>query len=150
MFLCLPMCASGLGGACGYLVGAMDWGHSVLGRALGSEYQVIFFFSAITWGIFLVVHLFSIPETPLSKGTTDGSTLSALHLLGSHNSDYGSLGKEPVSQVSPDLRPRSFSNMSERPWSFSALGEANSVTSSAKQPIKEVREVQDLATCNVI
>uniref|UniRef100_A0A673IQX6 Solute carrier family 45 member 2 n=1 Tax=Sinocyclocheilus rhinocerous TaxID=307959 RepID=A0A673IQX6_9TELE len=36
---------TGLGGACGYLIGAMDWGHSALGVVLGSEYQVIYFFS---------------------------------------------------------------------------------------------------------
>lgn len=128
----------GLGGACGYLVGAMDWGHSVLGRLLGSEYQVIFFFSALTWGIFLIVHLFSIPEQPLGKDrSASSSRTSALHLLSSHSNSYGALGKEPTSLPAPapisDLRPRS----------FSALGEANSVTSSAKQPNKEVRDVQD-------
>ncbi|XP_013861947.1 membrane-associated transporter protein [Austrofundulus limnaeus] len=124
---------TGLGGACGYLVGAMDWGHSVLGRLLGSEYQVIYFFSALTWGIFLTVHLFSIPEKPLDKepSVSDSSSPSALLLLSSHSNGYGALSKEPVSPVAPapagDLRPRS----------FSALGEANSVTSSAKQPNKE-------------
>ncbi len=51
---------AGLGGACGYLIGAMDWGHSALGVVLGSEYQVIYFFSSLTWGIFLTMHLFSI------------------------------------------------------------------------------------------
>ncbi|XP_062334025.1 membrane-associated transporter protein [Osmerus eperlanus] len=119
---------TGLGGAFGYLVGAMDWGHSVLGKLLGSEYQVIFFFSALTWGVFLTVHLFSIPERPL--GTDSSSEPSrALLLLGTHDSNYGALAKEPL--MGPgDLRPRS----------FSALGEANSVTSSVKQPIKEVQK----------
>ncbi|KAM6901105.1 membrane-associated transporter protein [Lycodopsis pacificus] len=127
---------TGLGGAFGYLVGAMDWGHSVLGRVLGSEYQVIFFFSAFTWGIFLTVHLFSIPEQPLGKDpfASDPSPSSALRLLGSHSNGYGGLAKEPVSPAVPasvpDLRPRS----------FSALGEANSVTSSAKQPNKEAQK----------
>ncbi|XP_071751146.1 membrane-associated transporter protein [Centroberyx gerrardi] len=126
---------TGLGGACGYLVGAMDWGHSALGQLLGSEYQVIYFFSALTWGIFLSVHLFSIPEQPLGKVTpSDSSAPSALRLLGSHSNGYGALPKEPVSPVVtasvPDLRPRS----------FSALGEANSVTSSAKQPNKEAQK----------
>lgn len=134
----MPLCIPGLGGACGYLVGAMDWGHSVFGQLLGSEYQVIYFFSALTWGIFLTVHLFSIPEQPLGKdqSASDLSPPSALRLLGSHSNGYGSLVKEPVSPVVsasvPDLRPRS----------FSALGEANSVTSSAKQPNKEVCDVQ--------
>uniref|UniRef100_A0A3P9J4E7 Solute carrier family 45 member 2 n=1 Tax=Oryzias latipes TaxID=8090 RepID=A0A3P9J4E7_ORYLA len=132
---------TGLGGACGYLVGAMDWGHSVLGRLLGSEYQVIYFFSALTWGVFLIVHLFSIPEKPLAKVPSESSASSALRLLGPHSNGYGALGKEPVSPViptsSPEIRPRSYSALGERPRSFSALGEANSVTSSAKQPIKE-------------
>ncbi|KAF3848561.1 hypothetical protein F7725_015058 [Dissostichus mawsoni] len=111
----------------------MDWGHSVLGEALGSEYQVIFFFSALTWGVFLTLHLFSIPEQPLDKDPSDSgpSKPSALRLLGTQSNGYGALVKEPVSPVGPgpvtDLRPRS----------FSALGEANSVTSSAKQPNKE-------------
>ncbi|XP_026211895.1 membrane-associated transporter protein [Anabas testudineus] len=129
---------TGLGGACGYLVGAMDWGHSVLGRLLGSEYQVIYFFSALTWGIFLIVHLFSIPEQPLGKersaSASASAPTSALHLLGSHSNGYGALTKEPISPVVPvsvtDLRPRS----------FSALGEANSITSSVKQPNKEAQK----------
>lgn len=145
LFLCivwsLLLCVPGLGGACGYLVGAMDWGHSVLGRLLGSEYQVIYFFSALTWGIFLIVHLFSIPEQPLGKersaSASASAPTSALHLLGSHSNGYGALTKEPISPVVPvsvtDLRPRS----------FSALGEANSITSSVKQPNKEVCGVQD-------
>ncbi|KAG7241141.1 hypothetical protein INR49_025884 [Caranx melampygus] len=127
---------AGLGGACGYLVGAMDWGHSLMGQLLGSEYQVIYFFSALTWGVFLTVHLFSIPEQPLGQDpfAADLSPPSTLRLLGSNSSGYGSLAKEPVSAVVPapvtDLRPRS----------FSALGEANSVTSSAKQPNKEAQK----------
>ncbi|TNN27932.1 Membrane-associated transporter protein [Liparis tanakae] len=133
---------SGLGGAFGYLVGAMDWGHSILGQLLGSEYQVIFFFSALTWGIFLTVHLFSIPEQPLGKEpfASVPSPSTALRRLGSHSNGYGGLAKEPVyaggPAAVPDLRPRS----------FSALGEANSVTSSAKQPNKEVRGVRSQGT----
>lgn len=129
-----PVHFTGLGGAFGYLVGAMDWGHSLLGKLLGSEYQVIYFFSALTWGIFLSVHLFSIQEEPLCKASsnTDASATSALRPLSSHSNGYGTLSKEPVASVArgsmPDIRPRS----------FSALGEANSVTSSAKQPNKEV------------
>ncbi|XP_041826200.1 membrane-associated transporter protein [Melanotaenia boesemani] len=146
---------TGLGGACGYLVGAMDWGHSVLGRLLGSEYQVIYFFSAITWGIFLSVHLFSIPEKPLAKDQSYTSAPSTLRLLSYHNNGYGALGKEPASPAVPvsvtDIRPRSysalgerprsFSTLVERPRSFSALGEANSVTSSSKQPNKEQKRM---------
>ncbi|KAF7661115.1 hypothetical protein LDENG_00268570 [Lucifuga dentata] len=112
----------------------MDWGHSLMGQLLGSEYQVIYFFSALTWGIFLTVHLFSIPEEPLHKerATSDLSPATALCLLGSsHSNGYGALPKEPVTPASvPDLRPRS----------FSALGEVNSVTSSVKQPNKEAQK----------
>ncbi|XP_061656998.1 membrane-associated transporter protein isoform X2 [Syngnathoides biaculeatus] len=118
---------TGLGGAFGYLVGAMDWGHTVLGQLLGSEYQVIYFFSALTWSVFLTVHLFSIPEQPLDKVAARGpSALSALRQLVSQRNSYGTLGKEakdpPLLPV-PDIRTRS----------FSALGEA-------KQPNKEARE----------
>ncbi|XP_063036752.1 membrane-associated transporter protein isoform X2 [Melospiza melodia melodia] len=56
---------SGLGGALGYLTGAMDWGQTILGYTLASEFQVIFFFSALVLIICLTVHLCSIPEVPL-------------------------------------------------------------------------------------
>ncbi|XP_066502488.1 membrane-associated transporter protein [Hoplias malabaricus] len=120
---------TGLGGACGYLIGAMDWGHSALGILLGSEYQVIFFFSAITWTFFLTVHLFSIPENPLPKQhSSESSAPTAPLIVATNGTAYGSLPKEPL--PSPELRPRT----------FSALSEANAVTSSAKQPSKEVQK----------
>ncbi|XP_027565317.1 membrane-associated transporter protein isoform X3 [Neopelma chrysocephalum] len=56
---------SGLGGALGYLTGAMDWGQTVLGYSLASEFQVIFLFAALVFIICLTVHLCSIPEVPL-------------------------------------------------------------------------------------
>lgn len=120
--LCSP---AGVGGACGYLTGAMDWGHSALGTLLGSEYQVIYFFSAITWSFFLIVHLFSIPEKPLGKQQPTEPLVPCAPLLQPslmNGSTYGSVIKEP------ELRPRS----------FSALSEANSVTSSSKKPSSEV------------
>ncbi|XP_029108463.1 membrane-associated transporter protein isoform X2 [Scleropages formosus] len=118
---------TGLGGAAGYLIGAMDWGHSALGVLLGSEYQVIYFFSALTLGIFLAVHLFSIPESPLVQ-VVDSDLEASMRLLGSHASGgvYGALPKD--TPPSHEVRARS----------FSALGEANAVTPSAKQPNKEV------------
>ncbi|XP_061603699.1 membrane-associated transporter protein [Phyllopteryx taeniolatus] len=125
---------TGLGGAFGYLVGAMDWGHSILGQLLGSEYQVIYFFSALTWSVFLTVHLFSIPEQPLDKVAARGpSAISTLRQLGSQRNGYGTLGKEaedPPLLPAPDSRPRS----------FSAHGEANAITCSSKPPNKEARE----------
>ncbi|XP_042604187.1 membrane-associated transporter protein-like [Cyprinus carpio] len=113
---------TGLGGACGYLIGAMDWGHSALGVTLGSEYQVIYFFSSLTWGIFLTMHLFSIPEKPLM---IDHSSDSSLLLEDPHHNGYGTVHKEPPPL--PEMRQRS----------FSALSEANAVTPSAKQPNSE-------------
>ncbi|NWI01464.1 S45A2 protein, partial [Tichodroma muraria] len=55
----------GLGGALGYLTGAMDWGQTILGYTLASEFQVIFFFAALVFIICLTIHLSSIPEVPL-------------------------------------------------------------------------------------
>lgn len=55
----------GLGGALGYLTGAVDWGQTVLGYSLTSEFQVIFLLSALVFLICLTVHLRSIPEVPL-------------------------------------------------------------------------------------
>uniref|UniRef100_A0A671MBD7 Solute carrier family 45 member 2 n=1 Tax=Sinocyclocheilus anshuiensis TaxID=1608454 RepID=A0A671MBD7_9TELE len=120
---------TGLGGACGYLIGAMDWGHSALGVVLGSEYQVIYFFSSLTWGIFLTMHLFSIPEKPLIKDHSSDSCLAtALLLENTHHNGYGAVYKEP--QPLPEMRQRS----------FSALSEANAVTPSIKQPSSEVQK----------
>lgn len=116
---------TGLGGACGYLIGAMDWGHSALGFALGSEYQVIYFFSSLTWGIFLTMHLFSIPEKPLR---TDHGSAASLLLEEPHHNGYGAVHKEPPPL--PEMRQRS----------FSALSEANAVTPSVKQPSSEVQK----------
>ncbi|KFQ57091.1 Membrane-associated transporter protein, partial [Nestor notabilis] len=56
---------TGLGGALGYLTGAVDWGQIMLGYSLTSEFQVIFFFAALVFLICLAVHLRSIPEVPL-------------------------------------------------------------------------------------
>ncbi|NXD74451.1 S45A2 protein, partial [Eolophus roseicapillus] len=56
---------TGLGGALGYLTGAVDWGQIMLGYSLKSEFQVIFFFAALVFLICLAVHLSSIPEVPL-------------------------------------------------------------------------------------
>ncbi|OWK58765.1 Membrane-associated transporter protein [Lonchura striata] len=56
---------TGLGGALGYLTGAMDWGQTILGYTLASEFQVIFFFAALVFIICLTIHLCSIPEVPL-------------------------------------------------------------------------------------
>ncbi|XP_053889212.1 membrane-associated transporter protein isoform X1 [Malaclemys terrapin pileata] len=78
---------TGLGGALGYLTGAMDWGNSVLGRFLGSEFQVMFIIAALVFLICLTVHLCSIPEAPLR----DDSTETKLLLKVDGPSEYGSI-----------------------------------------------------------
>ncbi|XP_074850426.1 membrane-associated transporter protein [Carettochelys insculpta] len=77
---------TGLGGALGYLTGAMDWGHSVLGRFLGSEFQVMFVIAALVFLICLTVHLCSIPEASLR----DDSTETKLLLKMDEPREYGS------------------------------------------------------------
>ncbi|KAG9488389.1 hypothetical protein GDO78_007936, partial [Eleutherodactylus coqui] len=66
---------TGLGGALGYLTGAIDWGSTFFGRLMGSEFQVMFFFSASVFLMFLVVHLCSIPENPLEEKTPETKLL---------------------------------------------------------------------------
>ncbi|XP_062455243.1 membrane-associated transporter protein isoform X2 [Rhea pennata] len=56
---------TGLGGALGYLTGAIDWSQTILGHHLISEFQVMFFFAALVFLVCLTVHLCSIPEVPL-------------------------------------------------------------------------------------
>lgn len=95
-FLCFP----GFGGALGYLLGAIDWMHLELGRLLGTEFQVMFFFSGLVFTLCFLIHLCSIPEAPLRDAAEDppscqvpqGSSLSAdaIH-------EYGSIEK-----VKPD------------------------------------------------
>ncbi|XP_030047985.1 membrane-associated transporter protein [Microcaecilia unicolor] len=69
---------TGLGGALGYVTGAIDWGPSMLGKLLGSEFQVIFFFAALVFILCITLHLCSIPETPL-KGSKEESKLLLKH-----------------------------------------------------------------------
>ncbi|GAB1299254.1 Membrane-associated transporter protein [Apodemus speciosus] len=88
--------ASRFGGALGYLLGAIDWMHLELGRLLGTEFQVMFFFSALVLTLCIITHLCSIPEAPLRDGATDppsqqdpqGPSLSADGMY-----QYGSIEK---------------------------------------------------------
>ncbi|XP_063278466.1 membrane-associated transporter protein isoform X4 [Prinia subflava] len=66
---------SGLGGALGYLTGAMDWGQTILGYTLASEFQVIFLFAALVFIICLTLHLCSIPEVPLRQENEEAKFL---------------------------------------------------------------------------
>lgn len=89
-FFCLFPTPVGLGGALGYLTGAMDWGHTVLGFSLVSEFQVIFFFAALVLLICLTVHLYSIPEVPLRNENEETKLL--LEVTGSYK--YSSIEEE--------------------------------------------------------
>ncbi|XP_004605616.2 membrane-associated transporter protein isoform X1 [Sorex araneus] len=62
---------TGFGGALGYLLGAIDWSHLELGRVFGTEFQVMFFFSALMLTLCLLIHLCSIPEAPLTDVAKD-------------------------------------------------------------------------------
>ncbi|XP_063278465.1 membrane-associated transporter protein isoform X3 [Prinia subflava] len=66
---------TGLGGALGYLTGAMDWGQTILGYTLASEFQVIFLFAALVFIICLTLHLCSIPEVPLRQENEEAKFL---------------------------------------------------------------------------
>lgn len=79
----------GLGGALGYLTGAIDWGRTFLGTYLGSEFQVMFFYAALVFLICLTVHLCSIPETSLSNIQVESKAL----LKTSPPYEYGSIDK---------------------------------------------------------
>ncbi|XP_031215717.1 membrane-associated transporter protein isoform X1 [Mastomys coucha] len=87
---------TGFGGALGYLLGAIDWVHLELGRLLGTEFQVMFFFSALVLTLCFITHLCSIPEAPLRDDATDPPSqqdphISSLSADGMH--DYGSIEK---------------------------------------------------------
>jgi len=53
----------------------VDWGETVLGYSLTSEFQVIFLLSALVFLICLIVHLRSIPEVPLRYGNKETKLL---------------------------------------------------------------------------
>ncbi|NWV59128.1 S45A2 protein, partial [Malurus elegans] len=81
---------TGLGGALGYLTGAMDWGQTILGYSLASEFQVIFLFAALVFIVCLTVHLCSIPEIPLRYENEEAKFL--LEATEPHN--YNSIDEE--------------------------------------------------------
>ncbi|KAJ6656122.1 hypothetical protein lerEdw1_004173 [Lerista edwardsae] len=80
---------TGLGGALGYLTGAIDWGHTVLGKYLRSEFQVMYFYAALVFLICLTVHLCSIPETSLPNIKVESKVL----LTVANPYQYGSIEK---------------------------------------------------------
>lgn len=99
-------CFPGFGGTLGYLLGAIDWAHLELGRVLGTEFQVMFFFSALVLTLCFIIHLCSIPEAPLRDVIKDIPPQQAPQdfLLSSDKLyQYGSIEKAKNVYVNPEL-----------------------------------------------
>ncbi|XP_075399113.1 membrane-associated transporter protein [Tenrec ecaudatus] len=97
---------TGFGGALGYILGAIDWTHLPLGRVLGTEFQVMFVFSALVLTLCVTIHLCSIPESPLRDGTGDFPPQPAPQdpLLSSvKRHEHGSIEKVKNGRGSPGL-----------------------------------------------
>uniref|UniRef100_A0A7N5JT18 Solute carrier family 45 member 2 n=1 Tax=Ailuropoda melanoleuca TaxID=9646 RepID=A0A7N5JT18_AILME len=97
---------TGLGGALGYLLGAIDWAHLEIGRVLGTEFQVMFFFSALVLALCFIIHLCSIPEAPLRDVSKDISPQQApqdFPLSSDKMYQYGSIEKAKNHSVNPEL-----------------------------------------------
>uniref|UniRef100_A0A3B3ZD52 Uncharacterized protein n=1 Tax=Periophthalmus magnuspinnatus TaxID=409849 RepID=A0A3B3ZD52_9GOBI len=58
--------SAGLGGAVGYMLGGLDWTGTALGQAFKAQEQVLFMFTAVVFIISVTLHMFSIPEQPIS------------------------------------------------------------------------------------
>ncbi|XP_019592819.2 membrane-associated transporter protein isoform X2 [Rhinolophus sinicus] len=97
---------TGFGGALGYLLGAIDWTHLKLGRVLGTEFQVMFFFSTLVLTSCFTIHLCSIPEAPLRDVAKDILPQRAprdLPLSSDRLYEYGSIEKVKNGYVHPEL-----------------------------------------------
>nr|UPQ41339.1 SLC45A2 [Python regius] len=81
---------TGLGGALGYLTGAIDWGTTILGKYLGSEFHVIFCVAAVVLLLCLAVHLCSLPERPLAHVSAESEAL----VKNSKPGQYGAIGSD--------------------------------------------------------
>lgn len=75
--------------------------HLELGRLLGTEFQVMFFFSGLVLTLCFLVHLCSIPEAPLRDAAEDPPSCQVPQTPSSLSADaiheYGSIEK-----VNPD------------------------------------------------
>ncbi|XP_075438480.1 membrane-associated transporter protein-like [Ascaphus truei] len=101
---------TGFGGALGYLIGAIDWQSTLFGRLPGSEFQVMFLFSALVFLLLLAVHLCSIPEVPLEDERMETNLL----LKHDELSTYGSTEKAPNVFFKPrENKRRSISQLEE-------------------------------------
>ncbi|KAK9402999.1 solute carrier family 45 member 4 [Crotalus adamanteus] len=79
--------SAGLGGAIGYMLGGLNWMHTVLGSVFKSQEQVLFFFAAIIFSVSVVLHLCSIEEEQYNpqqdRMDDEAETLSSVKLSGS-------------------------------------------------------------------
>ncbi|XP_067846885.1 membrane-associated transporter protein [Heptranchias perlo] len=101
---------TGLGGALGYLAGAIEWNHTILGRILGSEYQVIYVFATTIFTIVLIIHLCSIPEIPFGQEVDPQKS----NLLENNTSGYGTIASPANGHHDSNFyKPRSFSVVEE-------------------------------------
>ncbi|XP_060685160.1 membrane-associated transporter protein [Hemiscyllium ocellatum] len=89
---------TGLGGAAGYLIGAIEWRNTSLGQILGSEYQVIYIFAAIIFIVLLIIHMFSIPEVPFGQDVG----CQQLYLLEHNTPTYGTIESPASGQYHPN------------------------------------------------
>lgn len=99
-------CFPGFGGALGYLLGAMDWAHLKLGRVLGTEFQVMFFFSSLVLILCFIIHLCSIPEAPLRDAAKESLPQQGPQdppLSSDRKYQYGSIEKVKNGYVKPEL-----------------------------------------------
>ncbi|KAM5260675.1 membrane-associated transporter protein isoform 2-T2 [Hipposideros larvatus] len=104
---------TGFGGALGYLLGAIDWAHLKLGRVLGTEFQVMFFFSALVLTLCFTIHLCSIPEAPLRDVAKDIPPQQAPRdppLSSDRLHEYGSIEKVKNGYVNPELEMQGVKN----------------------------------------
>ncbi|XP_007437783.1 membrane-associated transporter protein-like, partial [Python bivittatus] len=79
-----------LGGALGYLTGAIDWGTTILGKYFRSEFHVMFCFAAVVFLLCLAVHLCSFPERPLAHVSAESEAL----VKNSKPGQYGAMGSD--------------------------------------------------------
>ncbi|XP_005078069.1 membrane-associated transporter protein [Mesocricetus auratus] len=103
---------TGFGGTLGYLLGAVDWVHLELGRLLGTEFQVMFFFSGLVFTVCFITHLCSIPEAPLRDGAQDPPACPVPQGLLSADEvqQYGSIEKVEHSDAETELITQGWAN----------------------------------------